>query len=370
MSIYSKITGYPKKASQILTFSVIVLMLAISYQTGLLTVWTTHDTYGHGLMAFSLLAYIVYRKWNYPTIDRPANSIPIVFLITTGVGFLFLSLMTNIKLLGYYGIWLYLVAIIYATGGQKLLRYLFVPLIITLLLFPVPTFLNNQLTTELQFISSQLGVWLIRLFGGIVLQQGNVIDMGTSRLLVAEACSGLRYLFPLLGIGLIAAYVIETKIWVRALILLSTIPITIFLNSLRIAITGILVDKTGTSHVEGFLHFFEGWVIFVLALVFLVFVSWALLKIFHPVFIFSSIFELPDKKKFNANKLILPNNTAIPVALSLALLLVVNYQFNNVDTQKLVKQSLDEYPLVLQEWVGKSTRLLPTIEAVAGATDY
>jgi exosortase D (VPLPA-CTERM-specific) len=43
---------------------------------------------------------------------------------------------------------------------------------------------------------------------------------------------------------------------------LASIPVTILMNSLRIGVIGVLVDRWGVSMAEGFLHEFEGWVIF------------------------------------------------------------------------------------------------------------
>ena len=40
-------------------------------------------------------------------------------------------------------------------------------------------------------------------------------------------------------------------------------PLTVFMNSVRIGMIGVLVNSYGIEHAEGFLHFFEGWVIFV-----------------------------------------------------------------------------------------------------------
>jgi hypothetical protein len=54
--------------------------------------------------------------------------------------------------------------------------------------------------------------------------EGNVIDLGAYKLQVVEACSGLRYLYPLLGLGFLAAYLFQAPFWQRALVFLSTIP--------------------------------------------------------------------------------------------------------------------------------------------------
>ena len=62
---------------------------------------------------------------------------------------------------------------------------------------PLPPGLSGQLSLQLQLLSSEIGVWVIRAAGVSVFLEGNVIDLGSYQLEVAQACSGLRYLFPL-----------------------------------------------------------------------------------------------------------------------------------------------------------------------------
>ena len=72
-------------------------------------------------------------------------------------------------------------------------------------MIPLPDFLYKNLSAELQLLSSQFGVWFLRLVGVSVHLEGNVIDLGVFQLQVAEACSGLRYLFPLMSFGFLCA---------------------------------------------------------------------------------------------------------------------------------------------------------------------
>jgi exosortase D (VPLPA-CTERM-specific) len=82
------------------------------------------------------------------------------------------------------------------------------------------------------------------------------------QLQVAEACSGLRYLFPLMTLGFIAAYFFKAAFWKRLIVFLSSIPITVAMNSLRIGLIGVSVEYWGLGMAEGVLHDFEGWVVF------------------------------------------------------------------------------------------------------------
>jgi exosortase D (VPLPA-CTERM-specific) len=134
--------------------------------------------------------------------------------------------------------------------------------ILLFFLVPLPNFLYENLSAQLQLISSQIGVWVIRLFGVSVYLEGNVIDLGTYQLQVAEACSGLRYLFPLTALGFIAAVIFRGELWKKVVLFLSTIPITILMNSFRIGVIGVMVEYGGIGMAEGFLHDFEGWVVF------------------------------------------------------------------------------------------------------------
>lgn len=156
-----------------------------------------------------------------------------------------------------------------ALGGRHVFWLTLLPIGFLLFMVPPPYWAITVLSQKFQFWSSQLGVFMIERFGVPVFLSGNIIDLGDYQLQVAEACSGLRYLFPFLSLGFLAAYLYQAPIWQRALVFLSTIPITILMNSFRIALTGVLVQAYGASHAEGLVHFFEGWVVFLLCMIML-----------------------------------------------------------------------------------------------------
>ena len=84
-----------------------------------------------------------------------------------------------------------------------------------------------------------------------------------------------------MSFGFICAYLFKAPLWQRAIIFLSTIPITILMNSFRIGVIGVLVDRWGTEQAEGFLHDFEGWVIFMACVAILFAEMWLLNHIFN-----------------------------------------------------------------------------------------
>ena len=115
--------------------------------------------------------------------------------------------------------------------------------------------------------------------GGMETANTNVIDLGGYKLQVVEACSGLRYMFSLASLGFMAACLFRAALWKRIVLVLSTLPITIAMNSLRIAIVGLLVNRHGIEMADGFIHEFEGFSIFGACLVILFAEIWVLARI-------------------------------------------------------------------------------------------
>jgi exosortase D (VPLPA-CTERM-specific) len=65
-------------------------------------------------------------------------------------------------------------------------------------------------------------------------------------------------------LGFLMAYFYKGALWKRLVLFLSSIPITVLMNSFRIGIIGITVDRWGIEMAEGFLHEFQGWMIFMI----------------------------------------------------------------------------------------------------------
>jgi exosortase D (VPLPA-CTERM-specific) len=142
--------------------------------------------------------------------------------------------------------------------------------------YPLPSTLYTKVSVFMQQLSSQLGTAVLKALQIPVLLEGNVIDLGIYQLQVAEACNGLRYLFPIICFGYLVAYTYRGPLWQKAVIVAAAAPITILINSVRIAVTGVLVRFAGIEMAEGFLHWFEGFVV-ALAGLFLLYVVVAVL---------------------------------------------------------------------------------------------
>jgi len=174
----------------------------------------------------------------------------------------------------------------------------------------------------MQLLSSSLGVSFIRFCSIPVFLEGNVIDLGIYKLQVVEACSGLRYMYPLMSIGLICAYMYNERTWKKIVLFLSTIPITILMNSFRIGVIGVLVNQYGTEMAEGFLHDFEGWIIFMVCFV-LLFIEMQLLtkEPLDKIFSLDAVVTKSNKEKFSVS--VVDSAYSLPLMVTAFLICVV-----------------------------------------------
>ena len=149
--------------------------------------------------------------------------------------------------------------------GWQVIRILAFPLGILLLMVPLPAIIFNQITFPLQLWASEFGEFVLNTSRIPVLREGNVLILANTTLEVAEACSGIRSLISLLTLGIVFGYFTDSRQTVRTLIALSTIPIAIFANGVRVAGTGIAAHYFGSAAAEGFFHEFSGWLLFLVA---------------------------------------------------------------------------------------------------------
>jgi exosortase D (VPLPA-CTERM-specific) len=188
----------------------------------------------------------------------------VALLIVAGA-LLVLGQLGTVFIIVQYAYLVSLYGLVLAFLGWPACRLIAAPLLILLFMIPLPSYILTNLSTNLQLLSSQIGVAFIRLFGVSVFLEGNVIDLGGYKLQVAEACSGLRYLLPLMTMGFLIAYFYKGATWKRILLFLSSMPIAVIMNSIRVGIIGVMVEHWGTAMAEGFLHEFQGWMIFMVS---------------------------------------------------------------------------------------------------------
>jgi exosortase D (VPLPA-CTERM-specific) len=239
--------------------------------------WAKED-YSHCMLVPFVVLYLLWEKRREiaATPSQPSWS----GLVPFGIGVLLFCLgeLAGEYFTLYMSFWFAVVGLIWLHLGWEKIKTIWFSLIMMLAMFPFPNFITTRITFQLRLISSKLGVWMLHIYGMSAYREGNVIDLGFTQLQVVDACSGLRYVMPLMVLSLLLAYWFKAHWWKRVVLFLSAIPLAIFVNSFRIAATGVLYGMFGAKVAEGFFHGFSGWLIFMFAIPCLLVEMWVLRK--------------------------------------------------------------------------------------------
>ena len=333
--------------------------------------WVGQEEYSHGFLIPVVSAWLLWtrRQALRDSVGDPSWAGAIIILLAIAMHIV--GQYSSIFILSQLGFIFVLIGLVLAVGGYSLLKVTFVPIVFLVFAIPIPYFIESKLTLQLQLISSQLGVDVIRLFQIPVYLEGNVIDLGYYKLQVVEACSGLRYLYPLLGLSFLAAYLFQAPFWQRLVVFLSGIPITIGMNGLRIGMVGVTVDRWGTQMAEGVLHFFEGWIIFVACAGILVAEIFFFARISGKTF--SQIFRVPTISTKSLHQKSVGPTANLALVSSLTLLCAAGLTAHLISHRSELipdRARFATFPSNIGEWQGRSSLLDAAVEKGLGLDDY
>ena len=146
-------------------------------------------------------------------------------------------------------------------GGWRLLKYTWLPIVFLIFAIPLPSSIYNDLTIPMQRFATLVSTGLLNLVNGLeATASGVVIDVVYKgvrlepALNVAEACSGMRLLMAFLALGVAMAYLHYRPVWQRLILLVSTVPIAIFSNVVRVTVTCFIYILWDPKYAQGIYH--------------------------------------------------------------------------------------------------------------------
>ncbi|HEX8027056.1 MAG TPA: exosortase A [Vicinamibacterales bacterium] len=269
----------------VIAFGTVLVAMAVVYWDvlrELVHAWYTDDNYSHG---FFIVPLALYFAWERRAMFDSKPIKPSFFGLVVVAGSLFLLIagtlgaelfLTRIAVIGTLT-----GAILFIFGWQRL-YVLFFPLAFLLLMVPLPAIIFNKIAFPLQLLASNVGEYTINSLDIPILREGNVLILANAKLEVAEACSGIRSLVSLFTLGLVFGYFVDQRAWVRGVIALSSVPVAILANGLRVASAGVAAHNFGPAGAEGLFHEFSGWVVFVIAFLMMMVIQRLLQKFLPP----------------------------------------------------------------------------------------
>lgn len=342
---------------------VLILVLAglllTTYWDGLAymaNAWFDSPEYSHGVMIPFIAAFLAWQKWAILRKVEPRSSWQGFALVVFGLLLYIIGQLSALYVLVHYSFVIVLCGLVLTYWGWTGLKFWGMPLVFLVLMIPLPNFFYNGLSSQLQLLSSELGVSFIRACGLTVFLEGNVIDLGSMKLQVVEACNGLRYLFPLMAAGFILAYFFKAPWWQRLIVFISSIPITLLMNSLRIGLIGVTVEYFGVAAAEGFVHDFEGWLMFMVSFAVMLAEAALLARLSGKRLGQSLALQWPAPVTGQA----VPFRMTHPLLASSLLIAVVGVAYLLIPARAEVqpeRKSFTEFPLEISGWEGRQDHL-------------
>ena len=161
----------------------------------------------------------------------------------------------------------YLSGIALLLGGWPILDWAWPSIAFLAFMIPLPFRVENALGPQLQTIATTASTYLLQTLGFMAFAEGNVIQLNEARIGVVEACSGLSMLITFVGLSTAAALVVKRPLLDKIVLVVSSIPVALLANIVRIAVTGILHEMVGGHAASTFYHDLAGWLMIPFALI-------------------------------------------------------------------------------------------------------
>jgi len=262
--------------SQLITLLILIGLIYWRVLWKLVEEWWKNPDFSHGFVVPAFAAFVIWRERNRLKVIPVKPSWLGLAIITLGLAALVVGLLGAELFSSRSSLIVVLFGLVVYFFGWRWVRALLFPLACLFLMIPIPAILFNHLTFPMQLFASRFASSLLPFFGVPVLREGNVLQLPSMALAVAEACSGIRSLTALITLAIIFGYLFEKSTSRRFLLALAAFPIAIVANGMRVVGTGLIVQYGNPSLAEGFFHSFEGWLVFL--------VSMFLLFLLHIVF--------------------------------------------------------------------------------------
>jgi exosortase D (VPLPA-CTERM-specific) len=342
----------------------------------LLEAWQTAE-YSHGPLIPLLSGFLFLRQMKtvpvHPGLinDRWPGVAVLIFAVLIGL----LGRLAHISDVVAYALIVWVAGVVLISFGWKRGLVFWPPVLHLVFMLPLPGTIYYKVSTSLQFMSSELGVWVLQVLGTPVFLDGNIIDLGIYQLHVAEACSGLRYMFPIMSFSYIFAVLYRGPTWHKAVLLLSAVPIAIVMNSVRIAIIGVMVNAYGIEQAEGLSHLMEGWVVFMACILILFGLAWGMLRLQSgPRTSLADALDLdlnaimPELARL---RFVMPSRALISAAVIMVSASLAWDFAPERDVSPISREQLADFPREVDGWRAGPPRMLEAkVEKVLGADDY
>jgi len=262
--------------------SVVFIAFLWSYWPGfvdLWNIWQRSDEYSSGLLVPFLTVYILWSR------RHDIAKCPIKPCIWGVFAFVAAQAVRVFGLFFMYGsaerlsVALSIAALVLLLFGWQLFKKVSTILLFLCLMLPWPNRIQAAVALPLQRWATSSAVFCLEVLGYAVVRDGNIIHIGGATVAVAEACNGLRMVTAFFVVGGLVILLVKRAWWEKLIIIVSSLPIALLCNTVRLAVTAIAFTVLSGEYWEKIFHDFGGYAMMPLALAAIIVELWLLTKL-------------------------------------------------------------------------------------------
>lgn len=259
-----------KKAS-LLRFAISFALLLVVYIPTFIWMyerWVKPESYyGHGFFIPLVSLFILWQRRDIIKKAKISNDMRGLFIVIASLLIHTISTVLNIYFVSGFSFIFVLYGLVLFSFGKDVTSKMIFPIFFLLAMIPLPLVLVGNLTVKLKLLAAQCATFILNRIGFPSILDGSTIRMPNSFTIVGAPCSGLRSLISLITLGLLFAYALKVSLIKKVLLLLSSIPIAIATNVMRITLLSVVNDLYGEKAAMGFFHDFSGFLVFAIAFI-------------------------------------------------------------------------------------------------------
>ncbi len=265
------------KRREWIKIGIIAALLALSYVPTFQWMWARWNAkatyYSHGMLIPFICAFIIWQKRKLLS-ALPVKSTSLGWTIL--IPALFIHLVSTVWQVGFASGFMLLpiiAGLILLFFGKKHMGQLAFPVALLASMVPAPEALIAGTSFRLKLFAAQSSVVIMRGLGIPTIREGSLLRTPHASLMVEDPCSGIRSLVALITLGALMAYYSNLSKAKRGILFVSSIPIAVSTNIIRITALGMVSEIYGEKYAGGLFHDTMGILVFVFAFAMLAMVA-------------------------------------------------------------------------------------------------
>ncbi len=219
--------------------------------------WQTSD-HRHGILVFPISAFLIWQL-RHQLIGIPVHFDPRGLLLVAPLAVLWLvARFAGVQVVEHVAVLAMIPAAAFALMGLEIVRKTLFPLLFILAALPV----GDTLIPYLMIITADISTGLLKISGIPVLREGQYLSLPGGNFVVADVCSGLRYMITGVMVSLLFGYLTYSGLVKRALLVAVTAVTLVIANGIRAYIVMAVASATNLQYFGGRDHIYFGWLLF------------------------------------------------------------------------------------------------------------